>query len=144
MNLRAIIRFSGLALLVAAADCKNGVTPPSPPPPPPPGAPVVRAGKDSTVQVGATFTLSATFTDKSATATVTGESIGLAAGNVFRIDNCLQEHVGNTTYTLSCNSKSQNTLANTASVYVGVVSVAAEVASLGAVAGQAPPDIGAR
>ena len=65
MNPRAIIRFSGLALLVAAADCKNGVTPPSPPPPPPPGAPVVRAGKDSTVQVGATFTLSATFTDTS-------------------------------------------------------------------------------
>lgn len=62
MNTRAWIR-NGLVLLIAAAACK-GVEPP----PPPPGAPIVHAGTDSTLTVGSTFQLSATFTDTGANA----------------------------------------------------------------------------
>lgn len=63
MTKRASLRMRGFALLLAAAACKPTVAPPSPPPPPPPGAPVVTAGRDSTLPVGSSYSLSASFTD---------------------------------------------------------------------------------
>jgi hypothetical protein len=74
--------------------------------------------------------LSVTFTDKNATATATGKSIGLAAGYLFRIENCLQEHVGSATYTLSCQSMSENMLSAAGTAYAPAPTTKATIARL--------------
>jgi hypothetical protein len=113
MNARGIVSLAALALAALAADCKNGVTPPSPPPPPPPGAPVVTAGRDSTIQVGTTFGLSATFTDTSSGGAPWNYGIDWGDGtNTTGTKNAIAPITGTHTYTTEGNHELKVSVTN--------------------------------
>jgi hypothetical protein len=102
MNVRAIIPLAGLTLLALAANCKNGVTPPSPPPPPPPppGAPVVSASGNGSLPAGTTFNLSATFTDTTSNASPWNYGVDWGDGtNVSGSKSSISPIAGTHTYT---------------------------------------------